>query len=1058
MRSDIHTLGYEVVSLRRHRTMKQIQSLPKWAMLLAVTALSTTGLVGCGGEGELGGSSDSATTIGSNRPFAYVVRDFPSMPNLTANQLATERPPLDPRAPYQFNPGAQLIVKSFIGSSADGKDVLRNYFGGAGYDVKDLDVSPDGRFLVFAAHGQEGNAHDNSWNIYEYSFDSGKVRRIFKNDAFANKGQDTNPAYTNDGEHIVFSSDRQVARGDFAVEDNRQYLYGYNEPASLMHYMKRDGSGLIQVSEGEFHEIEPDTTYDGRIVFIRFGREVQAVDPTSCDLDAASSDPNYYTKPGGSFGQGGGGSTHVGVDKPWVEEDFCLASTLDPTTNQQVFVRDILSLYRMSPLGGNLHRYYGGLLSEQFTSASLIHYMDPIPLDDGNLMSIKRYIFNPFYGGDVIKVNSKDFYAVDRPLDASVTGVAESSMTPGDVSYYPTQSSPAGWYSAVAPYHDGSNRLLAAWSPCLAGNGDGTAEHCASLATNMDLVDPLYGIWVVDPNENTRLPVVRSDRKVLYTDIAVGKNTEEFKGINLGQRQGITLDKNEAAFLIHSIYDVDGNDAAERAGISGGIAELRDPSLYSPDQRSERFIRVIGKRYLDVGLRDDIIASNFLNGTPETGLKAIFGASTDYTLYDVLSYANVQPDGSAAVKVPADVPLTFEVVNKKGKRVNLIAEHGYGFNYLNKHGKTLSLSDGEVLTCTGCHEDRVADPTEDAQAVAIKNEDNLIRHSRADIAPDAVANPGAPASGMPFPNANPDLYAYTTGATMAETLIDHMGLVDVYGADIFKYIDRWTADPAIAAGNDFANYYADLPYYNHPNPGASPSLPVAEKCLSDWTPDCKSTINYFDHIQTLWGLCRSIPQISSTQTYSCVSCHEVEGSQGNTAQPWAPCDRANGNYRSDFELESDTIGYGQWVMPKSYIKLTSVDQYFKYSSAGGKPSTDPTAWTQTTYDQCPLRDGSTTSHIVRTNINNVQDGDCYGSAPMNANGAIASGRFFGMFETDNDPDDNIYEHLAPAGNPSFDHHGLLNEAELRLIAEWLDQGAHLYNDTTNFVIPEAPAP
>ena len=70
-------------------------------------------------------------------------------------------------------------------------------------------------------------------------------------------------------------------------------------------------------------------------------------------------------------------------------------------------------------------------------------------------------------------------------------------------------------------------------------------------------------------------------------------------------------------------------------------------------------------------------------------------------------------------------------------------------------------------------------------------------------------------------------------------------------------------------------------------------------------------------------------------------------------------------------------------------------------------------------------------------------------------GAIASARFFSLF--DDDPDDDAYEveALDSTGakkDLSF-HRGMLTPAELRLIAEWLDTGAHYYNDTDKYELP-----
>jgi hypothetical protein len=59
-------------------------------------------------------------------------------------------------------------------------------------------------------------------------------------------------------------------------------------------------------------------------------------------------------------------------------------------------------------------------------------------------------------------------------------------------------------------------------------------------------------------------------------------------------------------------------------------------------------------------------------------------------------------------------------------------------------------------------------------------------------------------------------------------------------------------------------------------------------------------------------------------------------------------------------------------------------------------------------------------------------------APMSANGAAASSRFFGKMESE-------------PGAGQTDHRDFMSPSELRLLSEWLDIGAQYYNDP--FVAP-----
>ncbi|MEN8106522.1 MAG: hypothetical protein ABFS22_00785 [Pseudomonadota bacterium] len=945
-------------------------------MVIAVAACQQEGLTG-----EEGVLQDS--------PFAYIVRDFPEMGETTS---VDDRPVLDPRSPYQFNPGARLFVRDRVALSSDEKDILSGYFGGGSYDVKDLTVSPDGERIAFAAHGPEGNTHHSNWNIYEYNFSTGEIRRFFADDELANTGQDTNPAYTNDG-RIVFSSDRQVATGDYRLADSREYIGDFAEPASLLHIMEPDGSELFQITFGAYHDIEPNTMNDGQIVFIRWGREYEVLtDCTEENID----DPDFSTHPhGGGFGHGNGNGFPPGLDDPktWTTDDKCGGSVAGETTDTRIFIQDILSLYRIAPSGGNLHRYFGSI-NEEVTDASFIHYMDPIPMRDGNLITIMRHIYNPVYGGDVVKINSQNFYAVGKPIDDSVSGEAEQSMTPGLVNFYPDQVSPSGWYSAVFPYRDGSGRLLASWAQCLTQSGEISAV-CEGFSTTDALRAPQYGIWTIDPHENTRLPVVKGHSHALYTDIVIGKYNENAR-VYQSPKANFLLDEGFGAFHILSVYDLDSQDMAEP---DGGITTLRDPYLTVPDDRSERFIRVFTRRFMPSELEQAILDSPVLNPTdgsgPQMGLRPILG-SGNRELHDILSYGTVEPDGSALAQVPHDIHFTFEVVNKYGKRVDLIAEPGYNYNYLTDHPHTLLLEEGELRECHGCH-----DPGND------------IPHARTDIE-TAAANPGAPGAG-PFPNANPEIIAIAAGDTMAEALAFMLGTIPNGTGDVV-YEDYWT--------NPFIGTLAQPFVYSHGD--LTTPAPVNDPlCLDSWTSNCRVTINYLEHIQPIWDACR--PQAGGM---SCTSCHDKAD---NTPQNSCP---KGGDGK--FELSGDPDPWNPGEVT-SYVQLFETDYYVMNENGEWIQVSDPAT-------DCP-------NGIEGDLSVEPLDGICITRRLMSARGAIPSARFFRLF--DDDTDDDIYEVEAVVTTNkdlSF-HKGMLTPAELRLIAEWLDTGAHYYNDTDKYELP-----
>jgi hypothetical protein len=957
--------------------------LRKYTVQLTIV-LMTLNMTACDLEGLSGENG-----VLDDRPFAYIVRDFPAMGDTSS---VDSRPPLDPRAPYQFNPGARLYVRDRVALNSEETDILSRYFGGGSYDVKDLSVSADGERIVFAAHGPQGSISNSSWNIFEYTFSTGQVRRIIADDAFSNAGQDTNPAYTNDG-RIVFSSDRQVGTGDYRIVDRREYIGDFIEPASLLHIMQPDGTQLVQITFGTYHDIEPNTMNDGQIVFIRWGREYETLyDCTDQNID----DPNFSTHPhGGGYGHGNGDGFPPGLDEPkdWTTDDKCGASVAGTTDGTRVFIQDVLSLYRIAPNGGNLHRYFGSI-NAAATDASFIHYVDPIPLPDGNLTTIMRHIYNPVYGGDIIKINSQNFYAVGKPISQYSSGEAEESMTPGLVNFYPYQVSPNGWYSAVFPYRDGSGRLLASWAQCLVSAAE-VSDVCSGSSTTDNLLAPQYGIWSIDPASNTRLPVITSHKHALYTDIVIGKYNENARPYQ-STKAGFLLDDGFGAFHIRSVYDMDGLDMATP---DGGITTLRDPSITTPDDRSERFIRVLTRRNMPGELEEAILSSTLFNPTdgsgPQLGLRPVLG-SGGRDLYDILSYGMVDPDGSAIIQVPYDTYFTFEVVNKYGKRVDLIAEPGYNYNYLKQHSYDLLLDEGELRECNGCH-----DPAND------------IPHARSDLQ-IASANPGAP-----FPNTNPQIVA-SYQDTMAEALTSWFGRV-ISGSGDIEYQDYWT-DPYSGT---------PAPPFVYSNNNLTTPAPVNDPaCLSEWTSNCKITINYLEHIQPVWDVCR--PQAGDM---SCTSCHDKADNY--------PADNCPGGGGPGGSLvlggDPDPWNPGEVA---SYVQLFEPNYYVMNANGEWILVTDPAT-------ECP-------NGIEGDLSVEPQNGICITRRLMSARGAIASARFFKLF--DEDPDDDAYEveSIDPSTGTNKDlsfHKGMLTTAELRMISEWLDTGAHYYNDTDKFVLP-----
>ncbi len=372
---------------------------------------------------------------------------------------------------------------------------------------------------------------------------------------------------------------------------------------------------------------------------------------------------------------------------------------------------------------------------------------------------------------------------------------------------------------------------------------------------------------------------------------------------------------------------------------------------------------------------------------------AHFGVSTQQGMREILGYAPIEPDGSVRIQVPADVAFAIEVLDARGRRISA------------RHRNWLQVRPGEELTCSGCH----------APASGLS-------HGRKSSFESVYAGSTTPTE--PFPNTDPVLFT-DFGDTMADTrtrLVPEALLPSVN----LLYEDVWT-DPALREPDAPLAY----PYRAllHTDAGFAPVAecpddpdvvcfdglpsdpdvlpPVDPGCISAWSPFCRIVINYEQHIHPLWGVIRQVldpldPPVV-LEDHTCTRCH-------------APVDPD----------DPDVIG-----VPAASLNLTD----------GQSPvqALHFHAYRQlllTRNEQVVVND-ALQDRLVQAGVDE-NDQPIFVTvplpAPMSTAGANASNRFFSRF------------------NPGGTHEGYLSDAELRLIAEWLDIGAQYYNNP--FDIPE----
>jgi hypothetical protein len=290
--------------------------------------------------------------------------------------------------------------------------------------------------------------------------------------------------------------------------------------------------------------------------------------------------------------------------------------------------------------------------------------------------------------------------------------------------------------------------------------------------------------------------------------------------------------KNLGRVHIKSVYDFAGTDVTAQ-----GIAVMADPTQTPIDDRPARFLRVVKA----VSIPTEAVR-DFDNSA--------FGRSRNQLMREIIGYVPIQPDGSVYFEAPANVPLTFSILDVNGRRVG------------ERHQNWLQLAAGEVRTCNGCH-----------------SQDSEAPHGRADAEADSI-NLGAANTGSPFLNTNPALFA-DLGDTMAQTSGRINGIS--YPSQDINFADIWT-DPAMQTpAPSFVYSYRDL----------QSSLPITAACAINWTSLCRIQIHFPEHIQPLFSLDRQVfdeDGLILLEDQSCLSCHTPEGEDGLAQIPAAQLD------------------------------------------------------------------------------------------------------------------------------------------------------------------------
>ncbi|MFM1885536.1 MAG: hypothetical protein RL026_693 [Pseudomonadota bacterium] len=486
-------------------------------------SLLLLGACSSGGSLDIGGSQapDPATV---DFPVAYIKRSLPT----NGDDLRQLRDAVG---------DADLWMRERASPAAIERNITQRITADGEYDLRDLDISPDGTRLLFALRGPLRAGADERdaplWALWEYNIAADSLRRVVLSDTVAAEGQDRGGRYLPDGRILFLSTRQRQAQAVLRDEGKAGFeaqTEDRDESAFVLHVMNADGSGIQQLSFNPSHDSDPSVLADGRLMWSRWDHA-----------------------PG----------------------------------------RSGLHLYTANPDGTQLQLLYGADSHQTGTQDSRVEFVRARELQDGRVAALLRPMSTPHFGGALAFIDVRNFVENFQPVGTASgsSGPAQRPATPLDINTLPGPSA-GGRFHSVFPLWDGSGRLLATWSPCrLRESGRIVACTAERLATSGAEEGPLlYSPWLLDPANNTFRPLFEPVEGEMVTEIVAAQPRPLPAVRPDGSSQGHDrqLEAEGYGILdIRSVYDFDGVDRA-----IGGIAAAADPARTLAWQRWARFIRI----------------------------------------------------------------------------------------------------------------------------------------------------------------------------------------------------------------------------------------------------------------------------------------------------------------------------------------------------------------------------------------------------------------------------------------------------------------------------------
>ncbi len=344
--------------------------------------------------------------------------------------------------------------------------------------------------------------------------------------------------------------------------------------------------------------------------------------------------------------------------------------------------RNQFSVFFTNPDGTNMFVLYGA----HSPGNSFLH---PREMPNGRLISSLMPLSGTREGGALMEIDVRNYSENCEPADSRLPACGGQRQATAHPINFGRGISQFGRFSTPYPLWDGTNRALVSWTPSCVAVGIETCPTEINPLTGLpepEEMTPVYSAGMLDLSTGNYLPIVTAPTGYAVLD-PVAIQPRPLPNVIGDKALDPTLaGAGKGVLNVKSVYDTDSQgrmgspvlaagESIPQAGGVADIARLKNPALTTAVQRPARFVRI----------------TKAVPTRPGISRAAI--GETDFEMQQILGYAEVEPDGSFKVEVPADTPIAITVLDKDGR----------GFT---PHTNWIQVRPGETRTCNGCHSPR----------------------------------------------------------------------------------------------------------------------------------------------------------------------------------------------------------------------------------------------------------------------------------------------------------------------------------------------------------------